>query len=779
MAKKNDISATEKLLDLIRHEQRGPLKEMEIGGAPHSDEERRQVKTFRLDETADSDQAAADMPRPAPRPAPPQPAPVQSAPVQSAPVQPAPVPVDNGLPIADIPLELELEVETTGDNDTSPQGGLSPQDLFLIDGEDEDEGHSPVAEATPEIADVGPLPSGQDGGREPEQDRQPRPAPSDASLVRESQLVSPAAGTVLQHGSPASAGKASFLRALAGPLSQPRRKGIVLGIDILQEGVAVVKLNGGGTTATLLDYRYLEAGGRNREDDTGDGPWFAAPLAGAIREMAGGRPSTAFCCFGTDQIDTMHSTMPVLPEKERTNGIYWTVRKEKNFEETATILDFSTVADYSIKNSQKTVFTAYLADRASIDSLRRFLGRQGVQLQGVTSRAQALRNMIPARLIGSGRGLTASVFIDEQRTQIDIFHYRKILFSREINTGLSSMNEGAMERLLQNLQDREARRWEEQLFSAESIDPDAVNRLLRQLQRTIDYCVSTYETSPVERVLISGLPANYPAFINHCATELGVDCEAVDLLRNGMVDNPALPAVPNDLETLRLLRTVAACGVAVDGGSAQNFLFTYREKAAKRRSIKFNLAAVACAAVLLGGLIAYYTVLAHQVQNLASRLDPLKERISREMQQLGESNFQTLVINKVQKIQQLRNANQDAAKRYYQSALIGELLALLPAEVRLAELAVAGTPRPTGDGGSETSWEATVKGVLFADGDKQEVELAGLLKKLSLSPLINTQPAVRSREVVKVEGRDGLYFTLGVTPETPLFPRLKQEPAQP
>lgn len=814
MTKKHDISATEKLLDLIRKGQTTPGEETSSEPVPPTfsldDEPVLSPKADRQDKDTSSEAAPSTFSLDD-EPLPPQKTVRSTAPPHAHDsyddsliiIEEAPTPP---------PLSMELEED---DNESSfsfsppspvmsgapqplPAATKTPQPPFSFQLEMDSENAAPEqTPARPPVAitpaSIPPLPVAP----LPPQPQPPQPpaTPKDDTLILAVAIDEPPSATVdtkLATEETKTAGP-DLVEVLQQPIKDDKPEGKnslvvsimerftggsgrIIGIDIQHEYLSVVAGTRSRGTFHLLEYRQVtkdSLADKDKNTATGDDDdafWFETSLTRILRELGGGQGQKAWCSIPIDFVEIHNLTIPNVSEKQRANAIYWATRKEAPFDEKEVLFDYSIIGDFTVKGQTKTAFTAYCAKDKTISRLKKTISQPGITLAGVTTHGIALQQLLPSRLLGGSSEPIAFLNIDIHKSYINIYSNKKILFSREVNTGLSSINEQAFN----SFQHRKpgtnpGADAPAGLDSLDLFDLPAVSRLLRQMQRTFDYCMSNFEVPPVSRVLISGFPAQCAEFIRHCQSEMGVDCTAIDPIEGGKtVVTTLFPPSGTSRTPIRSSLAIALGLTVVDRMTGQNFLFTQKDKENFRLARKINIAILCFFAALLGLSGAGYSYLNKSVADLEEQLHPIRTAIERETALLGSKNPQQAMMKKITQIIAQKKANLVQAAHYSQIAMTGELCALLPADIRLIKLDFSVLPaegKEEEPGGQNIpqelpSFRITLEAMVTAPPQTQEFLLASYLRKLGQSNLIAARADIEKTETVLVEGREVLLFKL-------------------
>ncbi len=641
MAKRDDITATEKLLDLIRKSP--PVPNPAASGVEPS---------------------SAQPPKPS-----------------EEPERDASEAVSPPSPLEEPPLELEIELE-----------------------EEEQEGGKPSGE--PE----GPI--------------------KDSALLRqESAAASAPALRPIKGG-----------RRLGALLRFGRRQ-LMLAVHADANRLDLALLARQGSKLSLQDFRSA-----SRPADSEAPEWHFETLGRLAGEMIPGRRRLPASLVLADATRVLYHLLPPLAADQQANAIYWAIKKEQELDDATTIFDYQVVAELTIKDQQRTLYGVSLADRNAVSRWQEACEGCQLDLESITTPHQALHGL--ARQCGQPSTDTPAAFlcIGDNHSIILVYHQQGLVFSRTINTGLSALDEEGFERLSQD-----TAKTLDEAFAFERCDPSAIGRLLRQVQRTLDYCASTYEVPAVEEVRLLGLPAAAPAFVEHCASELQVACRhfdpfAFDAVSGGTVLLGESPALIH--RRSRLLAAVG--GGALKPHQDQNFLFTYRDRQEQRRAHRLSQAIILGFSLVFAGLVAVNALFTSQNEKLGAELRALKQEIAAHKELLGDGDPQAVLLATIGKIRKRRLAAERHAQRHLPLALCDAVIAALPKSAQLTSIEYR---KKKATGKEAEQHLLRIGAILTAPSKMQEVALAALLKRLGGEPLLATRPRVRAKK--EIAGADG------------------------
>ncbi len=697
MAKRDDITATEKLLDLIRNSSPArPGEPVPEPAAPEATEPEPAAP-----EATEPEPAA---PEPVPEPAPEPPAEPDTAP---------------GTP----PRE--------GSTDTGPPPlpAATPAD-----------GPSPAAPepAAPEPAAPEPpvleleLESGQE-------DESPLSLEEPAEAVRDGDLLRPGGGTA---AIPPPRPRKSSRRA--STLLRFGRRRLMLAIHADNDWLDLALLARQGGRFALQDFRSA-----NRPQDADTTAWHLETLGRLAGEMLPGHRRLPASLVLASTTRVIYHLLPTVPPEQQANAIYWAIKKAQELDDTTTIFDYQVVGDLKIKDQERTLYRVTLGDRDTIGRWHEACEKYRLDLELATTPPQALHGLIRHCGLPAADTPAAFLCIGDNHSLILAYHQQQLIFSRTINTGLAALDEEGFERLQQG---RAATL--DEAFSTSRCQPAAVSRLLRQVQRTLDYCTTTYEMPAVEEVYILGLPAASPAFLDHCAAELQTTCRQLDPIALGAVAGGTLLSGDAPALVHRRGRLLGVLGSATLNPHAdQNFLFTYRDRDEQHRARRVSQGILAGFALLFAGLVATNALFSRQNEKLAAELRVLRQEIAASKELIGSSDPQAALLATIGEIRKRRLAAEAHAHRHLPLALIDAVAAALPATAQVTSIeyqqeAAAGKEK-------EERHLLRLGVILTAPRNRQEVALAALLKRLASDPLLAGRPRVRTRKEVPAAPGEG------------------------
>ena len=594
--------------------------------------------------------------------------------------------------------------------------------------------------------------------------------------------------------------KASPFSSLAPAFQRP----VTIGVDIGHQALQLVKVE--ETAADqwrIVDFRRVSvppATARGTHEFTGF-------LKSELGKFCGpGKGLQIWSLMSSSKVDVRFIKIPRVPRKQLENAIYWTAKRELSFEDMDTILDFEILNDVVEQGVKKTSVMVYTVPRREVEAVVELFTDAGYQLSGLTIASFAVQNLFRTKWMPTYGETLAGLYIGRDGARIDIYSRGSLILTRDIKTGMNSM----VESLVENYTDRRrpsARdlRWggapmdftitpSQAHKLIMSLDPDApaltpddaghdfseedifdmvrpaLDRLVRQVERTF----ANLGGEKVSRVYISGVVNAYRPLIHYIGEQLGIESGVMDPM------DPSIPYLSGYTEPATASEKASlavAVGLALsDNVRTPNLLFTYKEKEKMATVSRVNRAILlSLAGIIITGL----TVFAWQ-ERMASKK---KEAVAELNQQLSSLNLMVdtkLVLQMAAKDREERRLKKEYGERYLGMAVLSELSALTPENVRFLKVRTSlGKPEGKGAPAARAAEkgaapakpaEAAVKsleidGIVTGERNMLEGYLSSYVLRLKGSPLV--KEATVQRSVVealqqnKAEG-EVLHFVLNI-----------------
>jgi Tfp pilus assembly PilM family ATPase len=540
----------------------------------------------------------------------------------------------------------------------------------------------------------------------------------------------------------------------------------------------------------LLDYRSIPF----RPNESPGSLGFHDFLRSTVMEFCGSlRDVNLWTAISAGQIDLRQIRIPRLSRKEQFNAIYWTARKEMAFDEKENLFDFEIQGETTEDGIAKTKVMIYTAPREDVKKTKDLFSRSGLRLTGVTTTTFAVQNLFRTQWVPTPHLRTyANLYLSDTYSRISIFSEGNLILSREIKTGVDSLimalveSFGEVERgpaeislepeppsleALEHRLDTLEVNWERarsMLFMPEGSDscvveaegsahPEeeqmvelarpALERLLRQVERTFEHYSRLTGGGPVERVFVSGVTNICPGIIRHIGRSLGINTVVMDPL------NPReafLTGIKPPGAACERIPYTTSLGLALsDSARTPNLLFTFRDKEEQSAVSRINRSILWVFIGIISILTGLYAWQDYNYHKKNSEIAQLEAELA---QYTPPADKNTIVqwAARVKSRQQLLKKQVDDCLGV---AVLSELSALTPSNVRLIGITADLTAVPkagTKDAGPEkrksVSKSLVIDGIVQGDNQSWEISLARFLMKLESSPIF-TNIAVHSSTV--------------------------------
>ncbi|MEG6505735.1 hypothetical protein [Nitratidesulfovibrio sp. 1201_IL3209] len=517
---------------------------------------------------------------------------------------------------------------------------------------------------------------------------------------------------------------------------------------------------------------------------------FSSFLRQQILDFCGPAPDLeVWAALPDEHAEHWHFRIPKVSAKERDDVAFWTARKEREFDERQSVFDCTIGSEIIEKGVPKLPVTATLAVRAALGEVRNIVQRAGFALAGAATRVIASHNLFTTGWLDPATEQFVVLHIDEESTRIDIYSSSQVVLSRMVKTGFASLARALVESTAgtaRPLDDAEARALllrdstcgqsvpaqgatgqpmpvpsaAPSAPSAPSAGPvprpvadigasiaPAVERLVRQLERTMDHFANTLGYPAVSRMFLSTPGGCLQPLVDEFGRQVGIPCAALNSQRG-----PATPGAELDIAKLPpdCAEGQWAVGLSLSSDDrTQNCVNTFRERrqARQRERIRLAVAVGSMVVVLCTAVFASFQGAAL----LSARND--RDALRQQLTAYGETTDKARLLAASAKGKALRLAVQSMSRRQVSVALLSELAAVTPSGVRLSGLRltqldhgqVSGAkdakgrqaqPQAKPDAAASATAMAVVTGVVSGDMLQREAMLADFLYRLERSPMV-------------------------------------------
>lgn len=514
----------------------------------------------------------------------------------------------------------------------------------------------------------------------------------------------------------------------------------VVGVDIGPEALRMVVVSRSGGKNKVLDVRKTEYGNVSPE-----GPDFPGFLRQELKTFGGlSKTVEVWSHISTAKSELWHIRIPKVPRKQIVDAVFWTVKKEKQFDENEFVLDFEVQGEIQEKGAPKLAIMVYLVPRKQIDDLTRLYNQAGVKLTGITISPIAIQTLFRTGWVQSPEITRAHLYVGRNWSRIEIFIGNDLVLSRGIKAGSNSMIEALMDsyNLQVGHQPTPAKADSEPVISL-SLDDDALaesmgmpsatsagsrsaqpktmdfdqakrvlwakllgytlqegepgaelseidtlkmirpaaERLIRQVERTFEYHTTTMGNERVEKIFFSGELSSNPMLIKYIHSQLGIECQIMDPL------DPATHALGKSIGSLTTLERLSynlPVALALSSNViTPNLLFTYKDKEKIRRSKAVEKVLAMVAFVCLLGLVGIYVWLMQEVKVKETELQQYKSDYeARFTPPVTKESLLAMASKVAEKDKRMRRASQ----RYESMGVISEITERTPEKIKVINL---------------------------------------------------------------------------------------------
>jgi Tfp pilus assembly PilM family ATPase len=584
------------------------------------------------------------------------------------------------------------------------------------------------------------------------------------------------------------------------PKLNPLQKSSTIGIDIGHNYLRMIRATETSSGNWQIDDRKRFTLPVNTPKDS---PEFRAFLKAALSAICGpaGRYNL-WVIMSAARVEVRHIRIPKVEKKQISNAIYWTARKEAPFDEKETIFDFELQGELIDQGITKLAAMVYTAPRQEVEDLKDLFSHIGRPLTGISIVPFSLQNLFRAGWISIREGAVASLFIGIDFSRIDIYSGNNLVMTRGIKAGMGSMVEALVDRYneLNRNTGIPALTMEEGRNILRSLDPEsppirttdagyalekddifemlrpALERLVRQVERTVEYYAASTTGDRISRIFVSGAMNIYPPIIEYVGTQLGMTSEILDPLSEFDPDSCM------EMDDRNCIAERIACGpalgIAFSGNDhTPNMLFTYKDKEREASISRINMAVFAVFMIVVlicsGVFVFQNNAIAQKKKVIAG--------IESRLADIGPKVDRAQLMEMVAKVNQRRQLSKVYGERYLGMVLISEIVELTPAKIKLIDLRIdlgpvlsgtpggaaggagaiapGGAPKVAGEAPKPPQEEVVLEGLILGERQLFETSLAGYVMALEASPLFR-QVTVQKSSVEPFVKDETLHFII-------------------
>ncbi len=569
------------------------------------------------------------------------------------------------------------------------------------------------------------------------------------------------------------------------------QKAIGIGVEIGSSEIKIAKINRiSDKSFELLDYDTIAV----EQIETTDTPLLAKALAALLSRFCTGQKRTdIWCCVASAKVETRCIRIPKLPKKQIPNAVFWAFSKEVSFSDKEMLLDFRILGEVNENGLTKTQVMTFTIPIAETEALKKLFARIGYPLAGISIVPFAIQNLLRTGIVKETGPNTCCLFIGRDWSRITIYANGNLILSRGIKAGMNSMIDSLAEQYRHHSQndtppvlvmdDREEESFHEpdthysnasgdfyRFLTADSAtdapalvqgrEPadifqailPAIDRLVKQVERTIAHFSMHFKRSGVSEILISGKVTGSPTIISHIGSQLGVPVNVLNPFPqpHPFTHKVNIPDFPAEKESF-----VPAIGIGLASNDlTPNFLFTYRHRESRDRTRKIRVgisaASIAVLALLLCGFLWQENRLAAKATEVA--------RLTEKRDAFNVPLTPELIMGLYAKVKQQRKRITTLSQGYQCSAIMAEVSQLTPVYIQLLSLN-ADMVATTEKSKKKSEKIVVIDGIVTGDKLQFETVLASYMIAMEASPLFK-KPIVKNKRLQFLDDRQVLRFSI-------------------
>jgi type IV pilus assembly protein PilM len=571
------------------------------------------------------------------------------------------------------------------------------------------------------------------------------------------------------------------------------RKRITIGVDIGHTYIKLAKISQTDKSYEILDFLDVPI---NQQIHLSD-PKFQQLLKSTLDQFCGEHQSRViWSAIQSARVETRCIRIPKVSRKQIANAIYWTFTKKIEFDKAEELLDFEILGDITEDGVKKTEVMAFKAPKKDISEIKQTFQTIGYPLSGITIVPFAIQNLFRSRIITHSEEDTCCLFIGRDWSRIAIFNKQNLVLSRGIKAGMHSMVEAiniaiqnqekwsaptstnasgqiSSENHTSNLINPESQR----LFfdfigiTGSKTDPSdrpntpdsaqifqmilpAMERLVRQVERTFEHYALNFNSEGVRKIFISGMVTANPMIVDFIGKQLDLPIAAMNPFPadSACVKHIRIPENVQEREGY-----VPSIGLGLSNNAVTpNFLHTHEDRELSETIRRNNMRILTACMIVLMVLIGIFSWQEKRLDVKRNRIDELNNRLLT----YNPPAEKDLLLALYAKTKNKRQTIHQIVYRYTPAAIVTELSDITPANIRLMSIdAVLSSDQTLTD----ESRTVAIEGIIFGDPDRFVPTLTGYLLNLKNSPIFN-KPSVRSKQIEYYQNQQVLRFSanLGV-----------------
>jgi len=568
-------------------------------------------------------------------------------------------------------------------------------------------------------------------------------------------------------------------------------KNVTIGVDVGYHDLKLVKtVQASDKKYQLLDYRTVPF-----ETGVGmDSPRFVSFLKTALTNFRGSTKKYAvWASMSSARVETRCLRIPKVPKKQVSNAVFWTFKKEVPYNDESDLFDFDILDEIADNGVQKIEVMAYIAPKTEIQRMNELFHKAGFHLAGISIVPFAFQNLMRTIMPSADGKDVCSLFVGRNWSRIAIYSKGNLILSRGIKAGIRSMietiREGMLTKystttvnlsytdeiktssglekaspigldqarqtfysLIQGSIDPSASQTEIELDEEEAFEmiAPALERLVRQVERTLSHYQLKFNNEEIGKLYISGQIAGYRRMISYIGKQIGLPTDVIDPFGE---DNYFLGGLPVPSKIAERESYAPAIGISLSHNTlTPNFIYTYKDKETTESQRSVNRSLFAALLFVMALCCWAYLWQDNHIEEKKATLTLLQQKIETQVPLVDKN----LVVQRIGRMKHIRADIVSLRKRHLSMAIISELSSKTPEEVRLLEVS-ANMGDNQGNVGPNKKRVLSLNGIIFGNRLTYESMLAGYLLNLKKSPMLD-RPVINKKSFEYIEDKEVLRF---------------------
>lgn len=564
---------------------------------------------------------------------------------------------------------------------------------------------------------------------------------------------------------------------------------MTVGVDIGHTYIRLVKINNSDKDPEILDYLHVPLKSNINVSDT----TFQDILKSTLVQFCES-PSDfdIWAAIQSANVETRSIRIPKVPRKQIANAVFWTFTKKIAFNKNEEILDYEIVGEVAEGGVKKIEVMAFKAPKAEIEAIKSAFQAINYPLKGISIVPFAIQNLFRSGAIDQSEKDTCCLFIGRDWSRIAIYNRGNLVISRGIKAGMRSMVESinialkkggpytgimgaqppdsdtdddaseavhpASQKLFfhyigvntapdSNTGPDDTKYNHQQIFQ---MMLPAMERLVRQVERTFEHYTLNFNSEGVRRIFISGqITANKMA-MDHIGKQLDMPIEAMNPFpaNTPFTRHIRIPDSVNERESF-----VPSIGLALANNAiTPNFLYTHRDKDEYEEIRRNNMRILTACMIALMVLIGFFSWQERRLDDRRLQVEELNAKLF----SYNPPAEKKMLLALYAKTKNNRQTLQQIVQRYVPVAVVSELSKITPSNIRLINVNAEFNEMKTDDSTSSLN-KLAIDGIVFGDAANFEAALTSYILRLKNSPLFD-KPAMHMKQIEFYQSSEVLRF---------------------